>query len=429
MWFGSLGRLARCIVLLKTMASIGLPTDEPPLHPGIHDIVSLVSARKQKVYFSGPAHYTQISSSTSLWERLGPRGDVWAQLSGTTLGIKEVRTGSQQGKEAIPMFVDIADSVRPPFHLRHLRDSTKPSSQPVTISKSDMRINISIPGSDMISKGVLSFLSTKDFASWVAAFRLSRWEKLRIDEIYTAHLIRTTVNNGRNTPSTLTDGILEGWVRINIYSGWQGWQRVWMCVAAGTVAKDVAPSSQYSTRSSSYTASRGKSNGPPRKARVFFYKDQRRGDDMRPVVELSGITAAFAVYPEWPEPIGTRALIKLRGDCCRGGTERSTYNDLILLSPDLEGSRIKGMLRWLIGERVPFAKSFWVYQPRCVTLAIHDVFELYGRPNTYSWDPKDPISMMSAYPTGPNEHVRPTATIRGRRLELARRLLAPLPGS
>ncbi|OBZ72528.1 hypothetical protein A0H81_07600 [Grifola frondosa] len=40
------------------------------------------------------------------------------------------------------------------------------------------------------------------------------------------------------------------------------------------------------------------------------------------------------------------------------------------------------MLRWLI--------------------AIHDAFEIYGRPRLYSWDPRDRNSMMFAYPIGPH---------------------------
>ena len=38
--------------------------------------------------------------------------------------------------------------------------------------------------------------------------------------------------------------------------------------------------------------------------------------------------------------------------------------------------------------------------------AIHDAFELYGRPKMYSWDPRDAQSMMFAYPSGPNRDVR-----------------------
>jgi hypothetical protein len=38
--------------------------------------------------------------------------------------------------------------------------------------------------------------------------------------------------------------------------------------------------------------------------------------------------------------------------------EGKRYEGWMLLMPDLEGSGIEEMLRWLIGERVPFAKSF-----------------------------------------------------------------------
>lgn len=38
-------------------------------------------------------------------------------------------------------------------------------------------------------------------------------------------------------------------------------------------------------------------------------------------------------------------------------------------------------------------------------LALHDAFELYGRPEAWTWDPRDPISLMFAYPVGPNKDV------------------------
>lgn len=40
-----------------------------------------------------------------------------------------------------------------------------------------------------------------------------------------------------------------------------------------------------------------------------------------------------------------------------------------------------------------------------LTLAIHDAFELYGRPKMYSWDPRDSASMMYSYPIGPEKQV------------------------
>lgn len=34
-------------------------------------------------------------------------------------------------------------------------------------------------------------------------------------------------------------------------------------------------------------------------------------------------------------------------------------------------------------------------------LALHDAFDLYGRPEAWTWDPLDPISLMFGYPVGP----------------------------
>lgn len=38
-------------------------------------------------------------------------------------------------------------------------------------------------------------------------------------------------------------------------------------------------------------------------------------------------------------------------------------------------------------------------------LAIHDAFELYGRPNAWTWDPRDTQSLMFAYPVGAQRDV------------------------
>ena len=38
--------------------------------------------------------------------------------------------------------------------------------------------------------------------------------------------------------------------------------------------------------------------------------------------------------------------------------------------------------------------------------ALHDAFELYGRPEAWDWDPRNPVSLMFAYPVGHNKSVR-----------------------
>lgn len=42
--------------------------------------------------------------------------------------------------------------------------------------------------------------SPQALLGWTNALRLSAWEKSRLEEIYTAHLIRITLNNGVSIP-------------------------------------------------------------------------------------------------------------------------------------------------------------------------------------------------------------------------------------
>jgi CCR4-NOT transcriptional complex subunit CAF120 len=208
--------------------------------------------------------------------------------------------------------------------------------------------------------------SAKDLVSWAAAFRLSHWEKSRLDEIYTAHLIRTTINDSRNVPSTLTDGRLEGWVRVKtsrdggVIMGTK-WKRLWMCVSAGILRP------RHNTWDSPYIApkkhgisglfSQDKSTV---EANISLYNGQR-GKFSKPVFKFKAVTQAFAIYPKQRELSRSPTLIKLEGMCHPEGLLVGAdyeYEAQMLLMPDLEGAGIEEMLRWLIGGHVAFAEPF-----------------------------------------------------------------------
>ena len=228
--------------------------------------------------------------------------------------------------------------------------------------------------------------STQDVISWVAAFRLSCWEKSRLEEIYTAHLIRITLNDSGNAPSTLTDGRLEGWVRVRI-AGQTDWKRLWMCVSAGMISSVTRSSTDVASISSKSPLIPGhnsfyvrpKKHGIsslfsqkklagfpelPERARISLYVGPRRKDGS-PVLTVEAVTQAFAVYPERPELISGSTLFMLEGTY---GDEEMCANmkgreGCMLLVSDLAGVRGMSweMQRWLIGEQVPFAKTLWVY--------------------------------------------------------------------
>jgi len=193
--------------------------------------------------------------------------------------------------------------------------------------------------------------------------------------MYTAHLIRSTLNDDRNAPSTLTHGRLEGWVRVRI-AGQTGWNRLWMCLSAGAITTATRSSTDVTSiaskssiisgnpRHSSYTMpkktrfaglfSRNKPNDFPERATISLYIAPRGKDKRKALLTFDAVTQAFAVYPERPELISSSTLIKLEGtygdeDMCANMKHREGW---MLLMPDLEGVRTvsEEMLKWLIGE-------------------------------------------------------------------------------
>jgi CCR4-NOT transcriptional complex subunit CAF120 len=202
--------------------------------------------------------------------------------------------------------------------------------------------------------------------------------------MYTAHIIRIALNDGRNTTSALTHGRLEGWVRVRI-AGQTGWKKLWMCISAGTLmdatrsTTDVASISSKSPLSPGHTArrpsyvapkknrisglfSRDKSSDLPERATISLYDVPRGKDKKKPLLTFEAVTQAFAVYPERPKLISSSTLIKLEGtygdeDMCAKMKRREGW---MLLMPDLEGARsVSGeMLKWLVGKHAPFAQLF-----------------------------------------------------------------------
>jgi len=378
------------------------PTEDPPLNPEISSVVSLSLAHKQKTYFSGPLiHKLDRNPDGQKPHKDGGWREVWAQLSGTTLSIwdmEEVKFANQQGKEVPPSYINITEAVSSPLSRitcasqRNLHPQfvhvlgaiTQPATPTSPLRKYTNVITLNTAG---MNHFLFSCPSVNDLLSWAAAFRLSRWEKSHLEEMYTAHLIRITLNDGRNVPSTLTLGKLEGWARVRV-AGQSGWKRLWACISVGVGTTDTLSLTDVASvgsksplipgnhlRHSSYTTpkrnrisglfSRDKPDDPPERATISFYVAPRGKDRRKPLLTFFTVTQAFAVYPERPNLIIGSSLIKLEGtygdeDMCASMKHREGW---MLLLPDLEGARsVSGeMLKWSIGERTTFPTLLWVF--------------------------------------------------------------------
>ncbi|KAG1841671.1 hypothetical protein DFJ58DRAFT_807822 [Suillus subalutaceus] len=363
-------------------------TSVPPLHPEIRSIVQLTVAHARKVYFSGPLVKRVQRQPDGQRPKDDGWVDVWAQLSGTTLSIwdmKEIEEANKKGLEVPPTYVNITDAF---VHV--LGSVTGPAESPDQPRKTYANVlTLNTAGSNLL---LFSCPSTPALESWATALRLSAWEKSRLEEMYTAHLIRITLLEGKDTRTTLIRGRMEGWVLIRV-AGQTDWKRMWM-VISGSQTSSTDPGTPSTTigtipipkKRMSNLFSRDHSPEPlPMKPLLALYASPRPKDKKHPLLTLREVSQAFAVYPERPELINRSTLMKLEGligdEEMAGAMKRR--EGWLLIMPELEAGNTQAseMLKWLV--------------------ALHDAFELYGRPKVYTWDPRDPVSLMFAYPVNP----------------------------
>ncbi|KAH9481606.1 CCR4-NOT transcriptional complex subunit [Psilocybe cubensis] len=370
------------------------PPAPPPLHPEIRSVVQLSIAHAHKIYFSGP-----------LVRRLERQGDgqrphkdegwtdVWAQLGGTTLSIwsmKEIQEANKQGKEVPPSYINVTDAF-----IQVVGSVTVPATPTTPAKRYSNVLTLNTAGSNLL---LFSCPSTAALLSWAAALRLSAWEKSRLEEIYTAHLIRITLSAARDIPTTLVRGKMEGYARVRI-AGQTDWKRVWLVVQEGTEGSGKVEGAEQGAisgppqgtlvkkkrMSNLFSRDSNPSNSTiPTKAMISMFPGPKPKDRKKALMTVFNVTQAFGVYPERPELINRSTLMKVEGtfgDDDMAGSLR-TREGWVLIMPELENGvgQAAEMLKWIVG--------------------LHDAFELYGRPEAWTWDPRDPVSLMFGYPVG-----------------------------
>lgn len=206
--------------------------------------------------------------------------------------------------------------------------------------------------------------------SWAAALRLASWEKSRLEEIYTAHLLRMTLSDGgawKEPRTTLVKGQMEGWAQIRV-AGQTDWKRIWMVLTAATTPQtpssseggqappSAPPTLSKSRRISSFLSGGGGHQMPVFKSSLTFYLSPKSRDKKKPWLTVHDITQAFAVYPERPEMISKSTLIKVEGLMSdeEGAAAMKGREAWTLILPEIEGASgrigVMEMLKWIVGE-------------------------------------------------------------------------------
>jgi CCR4-NOT transcriptional complex subunit CAF120 len=187
------------------------PPQTAPLHPEIRSVVQLTLAHARKVYYSGPL-VRRLERQPDGSRPVKDEGwtDVWAQLGGTILSIwdmKMIADASKEGKEVPPTYINVQDAVRISLlsqfmgcidvllqFVQVLGSVTVPATASTPAKRYTDVLTLNTAGSNLL---LFSCPSTAVLISWAAALRLSAWEKSHLEEIYTAHLLRITIPDGK----------------------------------------------------------------------------------------------------------------------------------------------------------------------------------------------------------------------------------------
>lgn len=139
--------------------------------------------------------------------------------------MKETRAAAAKGDKVPPTYFNITDSslellapLPPPPH--------RPNSHP-----HHFVFSLNTAGSNRL---LFSCPSERDIAKWATGLRLAAWERARLEEIYTGHLIKA---GGREPKSELHKGKMEGWVRVRVMGG-TDWKRLWAVLHTPNVPEE-----------------------------------------------------------------------------------------------------------------------------------------------------------------------------------------------
>ncbi|KAF8602352.1 hypothetical protein BDV93DRAFT_494874, partial [Ceratobasidium sp. AG-I] len=392
--------------------SFALGPGEVSLHPEFPSILRLNSAHQQKVYYSDRL-WTRVEREIDGEHPAENEGwvDVWCQLSGVTLCIwtmQAIEDARVSCEHVQPQYINVADA------LVQLIDASKlPDSYTMPCQGVDSILTLNTAGSNLF---IFACESQTTLLKWLSAFLVACWEKSRLEEIYTAQLLRISfTENGewREPPTTLGSGHTGVWASVRI-AGQTNWRRLWVVVSTElpVLTKHDAPTEHQSAFSPNSAHLRSTSNpASPKKGRlsgllsrsktrrnsgtsgtrgvptILFYYSDKLKDRKTPMMSLSNVFQAFAVYPERPDLVTQNTMVKIEGllgDEEGAGSYKGTEAWLLALLEVGSGQAtgLRRILEWVVG--------------------VHDTFKLYGRPSNYSFDPQNAVSLMYAYPTGLN---------------------------
>ncbi|KAI8376336.1 uncharacterized protein BYT42DRAFT_574267 [Radiomyces spectabilis] len=203
---------------------------------------------------------------------------------------------------------------------------------------------------------------------WIAAIRLAGYEYVKFHQLFTHRLLKTFPPS--LTPATGTTTTLSGFLQVRSADTTE-WQRYWAVVTDKKDERRLFSSKKSVVASSPSPSLHGHTATPTPSSsssyissnlhhQLLLYETKK---SKQPLMTLSCIYQAYAVYPEAPQLIEKSSIMRVE--------DRDTH---LFLMADTSTS----MQQWL--------------------LAIYDVFKLHGRPQTLMDNTTDPAALNFAEP-------------------------------
>lgn len=422
----------------------GAPTSLTFKSTDLRSALHLHAAHTQKQYMEG---YLLVRHALAVdgqpdhrSDHFGTWTECYVQLRGTVLSMWDARAldeAATSGREVPPTFVNVTDALvdyigmhvdatlADPGRRMTLHHTFSLSSAgsnqilfamgvppPCEPSKVEQRLSAKAEHHPEHRPVVEWYqLGQRYLQAWINAIRLASWERARLDEVYTGALIRARLGAVKGVEgqqidelvvrSPLVRGHQEGWVRAR-FMGSTKWRRCWLVLRSHWSEEEVSSNGlKRLLRLGGDRAARlGATSSPmleppaatpgsrPSQAVALFYESKR---SRQPLATLWHVRHTYAVYPSRPDLVEDAVLFKAEGVMPQSplvsATHRPRVSGWVMFMPDTPPLPTRGvsaeMLRWVI--------------------AFMDVFGLYGRPEQFSWNPRDPSSLFFAYPIGPHQ--------------------------
>ncbi|CAI2172359.1 16963_t:CDS:2 [Funneliformis geosporum] len=305
--------------------------------PDMRPVLHLFDVFSQKIYIEGYLCKQDITNSNSDWieyyvELCGPILSFWKTVNDPNSEITKV---SQTPSVLNISYCSI--------------DLSQNNSM-------DQRMHVFFLDS---GQGENFYLQTPDdqtLISWVNAIRLSCFEGSRLQEVYTATLIKRPGLKDFGNGTVLVKGKLEGYLQVQ-FSGNVESKKYWVVVADHRVEEKKKKDLAFT------------------RGQALFYETKR---SKKPFMTVANVLQTYAIYPENPSLIDKTVTFRVEGTLFLTKPTENKPGDFVILTTD----SLNEVTKWLFG--------------------FFDSFKLYGRPKELLYDFKNPISPFFSVPTGRN---------------------------